>query len=53
MSYDEAYDEAKQNVERFPQFVRDGRIWVTVEGHDYPKGWFVKNCALMRTREEV
>jgi len=53
MSYDEAYDEAKTKVEAFPQFERDGRTWVTVEGHDYPKDWFVRNCALMKLRGEV
>jgi len=53
MNYDDALDEAKRNVENFPQFERDGRIWVTVEGHDYPKDWFVKNAALMKTRGEV
>lgn len=53
MSYDEAYDEAKAKVEAFPQFEQDGRTWVTVDGHDYPKDWFVRNCALMKLRSEV
>jgi len=53
MSYDEAYDEAKRNVENFPQFEQDGRVWVTVEGRNYPKDWFIKTCAFMRTRGEV
>lgn len=51
MCYDETFDEAKKSVEQFPQFERDGRV--TVEGHDYPKDWFVKNCAVMKTRGDV
>lgn len=53
MNYDDAYDIAKEEVEKFPQFERDGRVWVTVNGHDFPKDWFVKNCALLKTRGEV
>ena len=53
MNYDDAYDIAKEEVEKFPQFERDGRVWVTVEGHDYPKDWLVKRAALMKTRGEI
>lgn len=53
MNYDDALDEAKRKIEIFPQFVRDGRVWVTVEGRNYPKDWFVRNAALMKVRGEV
>ena len=53
MNYDDALDEAKRKIEIFPQFVRDGRVWGTVEGRNYPKDWFVRNAALMKVRGEV
>lgn len=31
----------------------NGRMCVIVEGDDYPKDWFIRNCALMKLRGEV
>jgi len=53
MNYDDALDEAYRSIESSPQFVCDGRIWVTIEGRDNPKDLFVKNAAMMKTGGEV
>jgi len=53
MNYDDALDVAKKNVEQFPQFEKCGRTWVRVGDNEFPKDWFVRNAALMKTRGEI
>jgi len=50
MRYDKALDEAKKNVEKFPQFERDGRVWVRVGDKAFHKDWFVRNAVLEEIR---
>ena len=52
--YKEALSEAEEKVKRFPTTVdSDGRVWVEVEGHKYPKDWFVRRCDRLRAEGYV
>jgi len=53
MNYDDALDIAKENIEKFPQFERNGRVFVRIGDKEFPKDWLVKNAALMKTRGEI
>jgi len=54
MTYEEALEEAKRNAESFPSG-RDetGREWIEVEGKRYPKDWFIRTAARMKSQGEV
>jgi len=53
VTYDEALEVATKNAENFPTFERDGRMCIEVEGKVYPKDWFIRTAARMKSQGEI